>query len=203
MKGDSQILRVQGLLDRHGSGDLNARNELIALTYEQMLRCARTMLRRYPGVHRWEETDDVMQGTSLRLYRALDDVRPPTPKDFFQFAAAQMRRELIDLARRFAGPHGLGTKHETRDPARAPELTESAPDESQDPSQLAEWSAFHEQVEALPDSLREVFDLIYYQGLSQADVAEALGTSVRTVKRQWQRARVAVHDAVGGRLPGV
>ncbi len=44
------------------------------------------------------------------------------------------------------------------------------PDESHDPAQLAEWSAFHEQAGSLPDELRSVFDLIYYQGLSQAEV---------------------------------
>ena len=144
-----------------------------------------------------------MQGAFLRLLRALDEVAPPTPADFFRLAAAQIRRELIDLARRFGGPYGLGARHESHDPAHGSDIISYAPDASHDPAELAEWSVFHEQAESLPDPLRAVFDLIYYQGLSQDEAAEALGTSERTVRRQWQKARVALHDAVGGRLPGV
>jgi RNA polymerase sigma-70 factor (ECF subfamily) len=203
MSTDSQLFRVQALLDRHARGDRRARDELMALAFDQLTRLARVMLRKYPGVHRWEGTDDVMQGASLRLCRALAEVTPATPMDFFRLAAAQIRRELIDLARRFAGPHGLGTRNESHDPAHGSQPVEYAPDESHDPLQLAEWSAFHEQAGSLPDQQRAVFDLIYYQGLSQPEVAEALGTSVRTVRREWQKARIALHDAVGGRLPGV
>lgn len=202
MSSDSQVLRVQGLLDRHAKGEAGARDELMALAFDQLTRLSRAMLRKYPGVHRWEGTDDIMQGASLRLWRALSEVKPPTPTDYFRLAATQIRRELIDLARRFAGPHGLGTRHETHDPAYGSEMFERVPDESGDPARLAEWSAFHQQAGSLPDQLRAVFDLIYYQGLSQPEVAEALGTSVSTVKRQWQKACIVLHDAVGGRLPG-
>ncbi len=45
------------------------------------------MLRGYPAVHRWDDTDDVVQGASLRLYRALGEVVPPTPTDYFRLAA--------------------------------------------------------------------------------------------------------------------
>jgi RNA polymerase sigma factor (sigma-70 family) len=203
MGDDSQILQLQGLLDRHSKGDARARDELMALAFDPLVRLTRAMLRKYPGVHRWEGTDDVMQGASMRLYRSLSEVTPPTPADFYRLASAQIRRELIDLARRFAGPHGIGANYDSYDPARGPESTPSEHDESQDPAQLAEWSAFHQQAGALPDQLRSVFDLIYYQGLSQEDAAEALGVSVRTVKRHWQKARLALHDALGGRLPGV
>jgi RNA polymerase sigma-70 factor (ECF subfamily) len=203
MSSDSQVFRVQALLDLHASGVPRARDELTALAYAHLTRLAQAMLRKYPGVQRWEETDDVMQGASLRLYRALADVTPATPADFFRLAAAQIRRELIDLARRFAGPHGLGARHESHDPAQGDQPIDHASDETHDPSHLAEWSAFHQHAGSLPDPQRAVFDLIYYQGLSQPEVAEALGTSERTVRREWQKARVALHDAIGGRLPGV
>ncbi len=202
MTSDSQVLRVQGLLDRHGKGENSARDELMALAFDDLERLSRVMLRRYPGVHRWEGTDDIMQGASFRLFQALAEVKPPTPADFYRLAAAQIRRELIDLARRYAGPQGLGARHETHHPARGSHIIDRVPDESRDPAELAEWSAFHQQAEALPEPLRTVFDLIYYQGLSQEEAAEALGSSARTVRRQWQSARIALHDAVGGRLPG-
>ncbi len=72
-----------------------------------------------------------------------------------------------------------------------------------DPGRLAEWTGFHAQVEALPEEEREVFDLLFYQGLPQAEAAAVLGVSERTIKRRWQAARLALHEALGGRLPGV
>ena len=45
------------------------------------------MLRDFPGVARWEGTDDVLQNATLRLYRALKDVTPESPRSFFNLAA--------------------------------------------------------------------------------------------------------------------
>jgi RNA polymerase sigma-70 factor (ECF subfamily) len=53
----------------------------------------------------------------------------------------------------------------------------------------------------LPAEDREVFDLIYYQGLSQAEAAGLLDISERTLQRRWQSARLALHDALAGQLP--
>jgi RNA polymerase sigma-70 factor (ECF subfamily) len=202
MTGESQTC-IQGLIDRLKGGDLTAREALLAHTFAHLTRLAHVMLSGYPGVHRWEGTDDIMQGASLRLYRALGEVDPPTPRDFFRLAAAQIRRELNDLARRYAGPHGLGTKHESHDPTRGPGPAALAADDTHDPARLADWSEFHRQAGSLPDQLGSVFDLIYYQGLTQAEAAEVLGVSERQVKRYWREARIALHDALGGRLPGV
>jgi RNA polymerase sigma-70 factor (ECF subfamily) len=79
-------------------------------------RLARKMLRRFPGVHRWAETGDVLQNALLRLLRALQEVRPESVRGFFGLVAEQMRRELLDLARHFCGPQGLGARHDSRPP---------------------------------------------------------------------------------------
>src|SRR5256885_9614190 len=52
-----------------------------------------------------------------------------------------------------------------------------------------QWTELHEQIGALPDEEREVVGLLFYQGLSQAETAEVLGISLRTVQRRW-------HDAL-------
>ena len=45
---------------------------------------------------------------------------------------------------------------------------------------------------------RQVFDLLWYQEMSQAEAAEILGIAVRTVKLRWMKARLQVQQALGG-----
>jgi RNA polymerase sigma-70 factor (ECF subfamily) len=158
------------------------------------------MLRDFPEVHRWEQTDDVWQNASLRLWRALEHVQPVDARHFLRLAALQIRRELIDLARRHRGREGIGAAHATqfaleRDghPAECGGLAEL----TLEPCRLAEWQEFHARVEDLPDEDREVFDLLWYHGLTQEEAATVLQVSVRTIKRRWRSARLRLHDAFG------
>jgi RNA polymerase sigma-70 factor (ECF subfamily) len=200
----SQTLLIQSYLDRLRDGDETARGELLECASERLRGLARKMLRAYPRVHRWEETDDVLQNAALRLHRTLGQIAPATPRDFFRVAALNIRRELLDLAKHYFGPHGHGAKHASGGPADSSAgATEPADpgDLSTEPSRLAAWGEFHEQIGALPDEEREVFDLLWYQGLNQAEAAELLGVSERTIKRRWQSARLRLHEALHGEMP--
>jgi predicted DNA-binding protein (UPF0251 family) len=64
--------------------------------------------------------------------------------------------------------------------------------------EISEWAEFHEVAARLPDELRAAFDLLWYQGLSQAEAAALLGVAVRTVKRRWMKARLRVQQELGG-----
>src|SRR5437868_627680 len=86
-------------LDRVQKGDLTARDELLKSVVHRLERLARKMLGRFPSVRGWADTGDVLQSALMRLLRALQEVRPPSVRDFFGLAAEQMRRELLDLAR--------------------------------------------------------------------------------------------------------
>ena len=208
MSQDDHATQIQGCIDRLRLGDASARDELLAHASERLTRLTRKMLRDFPGVHRWEQTDDVLQNASLRLCRALGEVQPPTAADFFRLAAMQIRRELLDMARRYSGSHGLGAHHASvagkgpvpgDDSAGGPNPT----DTTYDPDRLAAWSDFHRQAEALPPEEREAFDLLFYQGLSQAEAAAILGISERTIKRRWQSARLRLVQKLGGQMPGL
>lgn len=94
--GNSTQLQV--LLDRAADGSGAAYDELIALASQRLLKLTRKMLRNYPQLRRWEQTDDVFQNAVLRLHRSLADVQPQSVRDFFGLAATQIRRTLIDLA---------------------------------------------------------------------------------------------------------
>src|SRR5689334_5923319 len=95
------------------AGDEQARNDLIVHANQRMLGLARKMLKDYPGVGRWEQTDDVCQKALLRLYQALSKCTLDSSRHFWNLAALQIRRVLIDLARHYQGPEGLGALHET------------------------------------------------------------------------------------------
>ena len=200
-----QTLQIQLRLDRLRAGDDRARAELLSITCDRLTRLARKMLRGYPGVARWEQTDDVLQDAALRLCRALAVTTPESPRSFFNLAAVQIRLALIDLSRHYYGPQGLGANHASRVPqpdnlAQGP-LDGLASDTSE-PGMLANWTEFHEQVEALPEETREVFNLIWYQGLTQAESARLLGLSERAVRWRWRVARLALHQALGSSPPG-
>src|SRR5271157_1059703 len=95
------------------AGDQTARQRLIEHSCERLRGLARKMLHRYPKVRRWEETDDVFVEAVTRLHRALETVQPESPRHFYNLAATQIRRVLIDLSRRYYGSEGLGSHHDT------------------------------------------------------------------------------------------
>src|SRR5262249_51638827 len=145
---------------------------------------------------RWEATDDVLQNAALRLCRALQDVRPDSVRSFLNLAALQIRRELIDLARHYEGPHGLGRHHLSRAPTEASEAVPNPLDAStdtHDPAGLASWTEFHHTVEALPEAEREVFHLLWYQGLTQREAAALLGVTERVARHRWRSAQLKLH----------
>jgi RNA polymerase sigma-70 factor (ECF subfamily) len=200
----SQSVQVQGWLDRLQAGDESARKELINCACERLTRLTRKMLKGYPRLKRWEQTDDVLQNAAVRLYRALGEARPATPTDFFRLAALNVRRELLDLAKHYYGPRGRGTRHASvaQKPGEEGEATALDPPQAgDDPHRLAAWTEFHRQIDRLPDEDRETFDLLWYQGLSQAEAASLLNVSERTVKRRWQSARLRIHEALRGEMP--
>lgn len=191
---------ARALLDRLRDGDGSARDRLISLAQGRFVALARAMLRRYPHVRRWEQTDDLLQAALMRLYRSLADVRPDDVRHLDNLAAAQIRRELIDLARRYRGPEGLGANHHTDGASPDSRLAQVA-DGSGHPGSLEEWAAFHEVVERLPEEERRVVDLLWYRGLTHAQAGEVIGVATKTVQRRWASARLMIRDALEGEGP--
>jgi RNA polymerase sigma-70 factor (ECF subfamily) len=179
-------------LERIRSDDRAARDELLRALGARLERLAQKMLHRFADVRRWAETGDLLQNALVRLLRALEQVEPVSMAAFFGLAAEQMRRELLDLARHFYGPQGIGANHATNGSGGpAPPEPQSPADDAQD---LERWCAFHEAVAALPAEERAVVDLLFYHGQSQAEAAEELSVTVRTVQRRWPSARLLLHD---------
>ncbi len=192
-----QTTEAGELLDRLRAGDDSARERLIALAQGRFLALARAMLRRHPHVRRWEQTDDLLQAALVRLHRSLAVVQPEDVRHFDNLAATQIRRELIDLARRHRGPEGIGANHHTDGADPGERLAKLA----DGPETLDEWATFHEAVERLPEEERQVVGLLWYRGLTHAQAAEALGVATKTVQRRWASARLMIRDALHDEIP--
>jgi RNA polymerase sigma-70 factor (ECF subfamily) len=192
-----QTDEADDLIARHRAGDASAGDGLIRLAQGRFTALARAMLRRHPHLRRWEQTDDLLNAALARLHRSLGEVRPETIGHFDNLAAAQIRRELIDLARSHFGPEGLGANHHTDGTDPGARLAEVG-DGSDRPETLEDWAAFHEAVGRLPEEERQVFDLLWYRGLTHAQAAEALRVATKTVQRRWASARLLLRDALDG-----
>ncbi|HLJ95061.1 MAG TPA: sigma-70 family RNA polymerase sigma factor [Gemmataceae bacterium] len=191
---DDRTRQLQQLLDRMRSGDGTARTELLGLAYERLRLLARKMFHHdFPRLGNLHETDSILHEAVLRLFRALHEVQPRSTQDFLTFSAAQIRRVLLDMARQHGREHRRINERRAHSgyPGQGPE---DAPDTNTDPSHLAQWSEFHHKVRELPDEEREVVDLYWYQGLTQAETAQVLGVHAKAVSRRWLSARLKLSE---------
>ena len=194
---------VARLLDRLERGDESARDQLVARSMDRLRVMARRQRRGFPAVARWEQTDDVVQGVALRLRRALRDVRPADPRAFFGLCSWHIRNELIQLHRKHNGREGFGANHASPPPDR-PASGRDLPgpfdpaDTTNEPAKLARWTEVHERIGALPEHLREVTELLWYQDFTHADAARVLGVAVKTISRRWREARMQVAGLLEG-----
>lgn len=190
--------QLQGLIDLARTGDPRAKSLLLDHACERLLRLTRKMFRTYPTLRRWEHTDDVFQNSLVRLHRALGEVQLESVRHFFNLAALQVRRELLDLVKHHLGPESVGRHHHT---------DHQPPDDVggslygallAEPEDLSMWSEFHERVNRLPDEQKEIVNLLFYEGLGHEEAAAILGVSLRTTKRRWQAAKLSLHEAGRG-----
>jgi RNA polymerase sigma factor (sigma-70 family) len=181
--------QLQEWLERLANGDETACANLINLAYERLTILARRMFSGFPRLKSDIDASDVLHDSIPRLMHVLKAVRPGNEREFYGLAALQIRRVLLDMARKPPPPALLARDGENADP------TES---DTHDPRQLAIWTDFHRQIESLPPDERELAELLYYQELSQERVAEILGVDTSTVKRRWRAIRLKLGKQVKG-----
>lgn len=176
---------LHSCLDRWLAGEPAAADELLKAAAGRLEMIARSSLRRFPGVARWEAAEDVLQSSCIRLIRSLAVIRPPNTRVFYHLAATHIRRELLDLARKYrqmAAPPGPGT--DGLEPFPAADI----PDRAGLDGDLAYWESFHSAVERLPVDEREVVGLMFYHGWTHAKIAELFRVDERTIRRWWKAA---------------
>src|SRR5438034_560206 len=94
-------LHMNHCVGRWQAGDAAAADELVRAVAQRLEHVTRKMLRGFPTVRGWAETGNVLQGSLLRLLHTLRHLQPESTRHFFNLAAVHIRRELLDLARRY------------------------------------------------------------------------------------------------------
>ena len=208
MAADDVEPRIGALLERLAAASLDTnaiRTDLFDIVYARMQTLASRMIRGFPTVRRWDDTADVVQAAALRLHRALGDVELRDPRHLLRLTALQIRRELLDLARKYSSPESFAAHHETNSLVTADGIVmqvDRAADSSATPSDgLESWTRLHDAVAALPDDDRELFDLVWFMGATQHDIATLTGASARTVRRRWDEIKRRLVAALDGDIP--
>jgi len=172
---------VTNLLNAWSQGDHAALDRLAERVYSEL----RAMAGRFMKAERPGQT---LQATALvhEVFLRLVDVRNIDWREraqFFAMAAQMMRRILVDAARaRTAGKRGGGVLHVSLEEAAVlpgdPDRSLIALDEA-----LAAFAA-------IAPRQANVVELRYFGGLTEEEIAAVLDQSARTVRRDWEFARV-------------
>jgi RNA polymerase sigma factor (TIGR02999 family) len=184
---------IAELLQRWRDGDADAGALVVARTYDELRRLARAHMRR-------ERLAQSLGATGL-LHEAFVRLLKTGPgtadgRDaFFRLMAAEMRRRLIDRARRrLAAKRGAGAYVEPLDDHDAPATATTGDDLGLDLDRLD--SALEALVESEPRAAR-VVQLRFLAGMTTEETAAELGISAGTVKRDWTFARAWLAAAIG------
>ena len=168
------------LLDRAQGGDGGARDELFRLIYDELRELARSYLKGERAGHTLEATALVNEVCVGLLKK---EALPGTNRGQFRaFVAKAMRHVLIDHARERQRKKRGGNAQ------RVP-LTENLRVEAEPSLDLLALDAALEELATVDERKARVVELRYFGGLEISEVADAVGVSAATVKRDWDVAR--------------
>jgi RNA polymerase sigma factor (TIGR02999 family) len=184
---------VTQLLAAIGEGDPAATDELLPLVYTELRTLACKRMAAEPPGHTLQATALVHEAY-LRLIGE-GETGWNSRGHFYAAAAEAMRRILVEQARKRGRlKHGGGRR---RVPLAMVDV--AADDESVD------LLGLDEALDALKDRDRRMYDvamLRHFCGLTGDQTANALGISVRTVKRDWSYAQVWLYERIRGGADG-
>lgn len=167
---------VTQLLVAARGGDQAAAERILPLVYEDLRRLARRHLRREMGERTIQATDLVHEAYLKFAGGALGAA---DRSHFLALASHAMRQVLVDHARsRLAAKRGGGV--------RAVTFTESVWTADFAPEELLALDA---ALGKLEERQRRVVECRFFAGMEEKEIADALGVTERTVRRDWAKAR--------------
>lgn len=179
---------VTSLLFAAKNDDSQAMNRLFEVLYDDLRLLARAKLRRSAPMTVLDTTALVHE-SYLRFLRT-GDLKVEDRPHFLAYAARVMRSIVVDLIRsRLADRHGGDALHVTLNT----EIAESA---SVREDEVILVNDALEELATIDPRLVKVVEMRYFAGMSEAEIAESLGVSVRTVERDWEKARLFLYRAL-------
>jgi RNA polymerase sigma factor (TIGR02999 family) len=175
------------LIQRSRAGDAVACDALFAATYGDLRRIARARLRR-GGRNTLLDTGSLVHESYLRFVGG-GEVHIEDRVHFMRWVGRVMRSVIVDMARRRqAGRRGGGAAHV---PLEAEPAAAAAGAD--------EILRVHETLDVigrLDRRMAQVVEMRYFGGLAESEIAAALGVASRTVRRDWEKARLLLREAL-------
>jgi RNA polymerase sigma factor (TIGR02999 family) len=175
------------LLEAARHGKVDAVDRLYALLYRELRAVAHRQLRRRDH-YRALDTTLVVHESYLRL-RDRGALKPQDRAQFLAYSASAMRSVIIDIARnRLAQKRGSGEVVELR--------TNIAEANSGTDEQLVQIHDALNELAAIDPRLAQIVEMRFFAGMSEQEVADALGISRRTAQRDWEKARLFLSSSL-------
>ena len=185
MSNDISLL-IQGV----NAGEPGAQERLFAAAYGELRQLARSRLRS-GGRNTVLDTTALVHESYLRFIQG-GRLRSEDRRAFFAYASRVMRSVIVDAVReRRAERRGGDAEHLTLDTQMKDEI----------PAGEEAVLRTHEALDVLAQSeprLAHVVEMRYFGGYSEAEIAEALDVTERTVRRDWQKARLLLSELLRG-----
>ena len=179
---------VTSLLFAARNDDSQAMNRLFEVLYDDLRLLAHAKLRRSAPMTVLDTTALVHE-SYLRFLRT-GDLKVEDRPHFLAYAARVMRSIVVDLIRsRLADRNGGDALHVTLNT----EIAESA---SVREDEVIMVNDALEELATIDPRLVKVVEMRYFAGMSEDEIAESLGVSVRTVERDWEKARLFLYRAL-------
>lgn len=176
------------LLAAAKQGDAQAANQAFSLLYADLRRLARARLRGHQSMTLLDTTALVHE-SYIKLMAGKDLVLE-NRLHFFAYASKVMLSVVVDFARaRQAESHGGLASHVVMDTAFRDSL--AAPQDD-----VLRVSEALDVLAQADERLAQVVEMRYFGGLSETEIAEVLGVSDRTVRRNWEKARLLLVAAL-------
>ena len=186
---DASQGEVTRLLANARSGDAGAMASVCELLYADLRQMARRRLRGQQPLTLLDTTSLVHE-SFLRL-EGLGAVAVTDRQQFYAYAARVMRSVIVDtIRRRNAARRGGDCQLVTLDT----EMGDMLCREEDDVLRLAEAI---DELSRIDARAAQVVEMRYFAGMADAEIASVLGVTERTVGRDWRKARMLLHAALG------
>jgi len=179
---------ITTLLAGATQGDGEALDQLFSQLYRDLRRLAHARLQRHKTLTLLDTTSLVHE-SYLRFLKS-GYLQIANRAHFLAYSARVMRSVVVDFAReRFAQRRGGQN-------VRVPLDTEAGATAPDGESEVIRVNDALDELSAVSDRLVRVVEMRYFGGMSEAEIAEALGLTERTVRRDWEKARIVLAAAL-------